>query len=182
MDIYELKFTPLQNEILRLFCIKAGVSLNQRRISKLLKVSPTAVSKAIKSLGKDELLSIKKDKQSNIVSIELNRDSEKVINYKRTENLRLLYESGFYGFIKEMFPGGIIILFGSYSLGEDTIKSDIDIAIIGSKQKDIDLSRYELLLERKILINFYENIKIIDKNLLSNIINGITLTGVIKIW
>ena len=49
MDTYKLKFTRLQNEIFRLFCINAGKILNKREISLILKVSPTAVANSIVS-------------------------------------------------------------------------------------------------------------------------------------
>ena len=45
MDMYKLKWTRLQSEILRLLCIKSGQILNLRGIANCLKVSPTAVAK-----------------------------------------------------------------------------------------------------------------------------------------
>ena len=179
MDTYKLKFTKLQNEIFRLLCIKAGSSLNQRGISKLLKVSPTAVSKSLPMLEKEGLAKIERSKTMNLSSIRFNRDNPKAIALKRTENLRLVYESGLADFLEEKFPGCAVILFGSYSLGEDTEKSDIDIAVIGSKRKEVDLEKFEGLLERSINIQFYEDINKINKNLKSNILNGITLSGAV---
>jgi len=58
-------------------------------------------------------------------------------------------------------------LFGSYSRGDDTEKSDIDIAIIG-KEKRIDLEMYEKLLEKTIFLHFYDSLDKIDKNLIEN--------------
>ena len=175
MDIYKLKFTRLQNEIFRLLCIKTGRKLNQRIIANFLKVSPTAVAKALKGLEKEQLIKIEKSKTMNLNLIELNRDNPKAIAMKRVENLKLIYESGLADFLESKFPGCTIIIFGSYSLGEDIISSDIDLAIIGSKKKDINLTKFEMLLERTILINFFENLRKINKNLRENIINGITL-------
>lgn len=175
--MYKLKFTKLQNEIFGLVCIKVGQGLNQRNIAKLLRVSPTAVAKALKELEKDQLVKVEKSKTMNLNLVELNRDNPKAIALKRINNLKLIYESGLIDFLESKFPGCTIILFGSYSLGEDTIKSDIDLAIIGSKKKDIDLTKFERLLERTILINFFDNLRKINKNLRENIINGITLHG-----
>lgn len=53
--------------------------------------------------------------------------------------------------------GTTVILFGSYSRGDDTINSDIDIAIIGAKERTIKLTKYEKILERKIVINSYDS-------------------------
>jgi len=177
MDIYKLKWTRLQNEIFRLLTIKAGTKLNQRTIANLLKVSPTAVSKAIKNLEKESIIKIDKDKKMNLTLIELNRDSQKVLELKKTENLRIIYESNIVEFLEEKFPGALIILFGSYSYGEDTQDSDIDLAIIGYKSKKLELEKFEKILKKEIRINFYNNLEEINKNLKSNLFNGITLSG-----
>jgi predicted nucleotidyltransferase len=177
MDMYKLKFTRLQNEIFRFLCIKTGKSLNQRAIAKSLKVSPTAISKSLMSLKKYNIIEINKEENINLTNIELNRNNEKVIELKRTENLKMIYESGLSNFLEEKFPGCAIILFGSYSFGEDSIESDIDIAIINGKEKTLELNKFEKLLEREIRINYYKDIKSIHKNLRSNILNGIVLSG-----
>ena len=181
MDIYKLKFTTLQNEIFRLFCIKAGATLNQRQVARLLKVSATAVGKSIKMLEEEGLIKLAKSKTMNLTSIEFNRNNPKAIALKRVENLKLVYESGLADFLEESFPGCAVILFGSYSLGEDIENSDIDIAVIGSKEKRMELKRFDKLLERTIYIHFYENIAKINKHLRSNILNGISLTGAIEL-
>jgi len=72
-------------------------------------------------------------------------------------------------------------LFGSYSRGDDLITSDIDIAIIGRKEKNTDLSEYEKKLERKIILNFYPSFSKIHKNLKENILNGDVLVGGIEL-
>jgi len=177
MDMYKLKFTKLQNEIFRLLCIKAGNSLNQREIAKLLKVSPTAVSKALPLLGKEGVVKIEKMKSMNLKAIELNRDDERAIDFKRVENLKMIYESGIVKLLEDSFLGAAIILFGSYSRGDDVASSDIDIAVIGCKEKEKELDKFEKLFEREIIINFYDNWKEIHKNLRDNILNGIVFSG-----
>lgn len=181
MDMYKLKFTKLQNEMFRLLCIKTGTPINQRGIARLLKVSPTAVAKATKQLKKEGLIKVEKNGIMNLVSIELNRDNPRAVALKRAENLKLVQESGLTEFLEEKFPGTTIILFGSFSTGEDTEKSDIDIAVIGSKGKEINLTRYDKLLERTIFLHFYKDIGRIGKNLKSNIFNGIVLSGAIQL-
>src|SRR3989344_2002139 len=163
VNIYKLKLTNLQQEILRLLFIKAGVSLNQRGIARLLGVSPPAVMKAIPNLEKREFVKVKQDKESKRWSIELNRDNYKIMQFKRVDNLKQIYELGLNDFLEKEFAGAVIILFGSYSLGEDTERSDIDIAVIGRKDKIIELKSYEKFLERKININFYDSLKKIHK-------------------
>ena len=179
--MYKLKLTRLQNEIFRLLCIKAGEQLNQRKIAKFLRVSPTAVSKSIKKLEKENLIRITRQRKMNLLLIDLNRDNESALDQKRIENLKLIYEAGLVNFLEEQFPGTTIILFGSFSRGDDTLSSDIDIAVIEGKEKEIDLEEFEKLLERKIIINFYSSFKKIHKHLKDNILNGILLSGSVDI-
>lgn len=180
MDIYKLKFTRLQMEIFRLFCVKTGSSLNQSQIAKLLKVTPTAVAKALKSLEKEQIVKIAKG-TTNLNIVELNRDSKKTLEFKRAENLKLLYESGLPEYLEEELPGCTIIIFGSYAKGDDTIKSDIDIAVIGVDRSAIKLDQFEKILEKPIRINYYRDFNKINKYLKSNILNGITISGGVEL-
>ena len=181
MDIYKEKFTSLQKEILRFLFTRPEKSFNQRRLAKNIKVSPTAVSKSLELLKKENLITAEKDKDSKRIAIKLNRDNKDIFYLKRVENLKFIYESRLLNFLSEEFPLSTIILFGSYSLGEDISRSDIDIAIIGYKEKRLELENFERLLERKISLHFYSNLKKIETNLKSNILNGITLKGGIKL-
>jgi len=179
--MYKQKFTKLQNEIFRLLCIKAGMSLNQRGIARMLKVSPTAIAKSAPLLEKEELIKIKKSQEMNLISVSFNRDNPKAMGLKRIENLRLISESLLIEFLEEKFPGCSIILFGSYSKGEDTVKSDIDLAIIRSKEKKIDLTKFDKKLERTVFLHFYPSLNEIKKELRESILNGIVLAGGIEL-
>jgi predicted nucleotidyltransferase len=179
MDIYKLNFTKLEIEIFSYLCIRVGEELSQRDIAKMLKVSPTAISNSVKKLKKENLIKIKKTKNINFISF--NRDYKKAIQLKRVENLKFIYSSGLIDFIEENLAGSTIILFGSYSKGEDTIKSDIDIAIIENKKKDIQFEKFEKILFRKININFYDSWKDINKHLRNNILNGVVISGSVNI-
>lgn len=182
VNMYELKLTTLQERIMRLLFIKAGMSLNQRGIARILEVSQPAVKKAVPELEKNELIKVSKDQESGRWSIELNRDSPKVIGLKRADNLKQLYESGFIEFLHNEFPGATIILFGSYADGEDTIDSDIDLAIIETRRNEkINWTKYHKLLERAPIINYYSSFQKIDKHVLNNILDGITLKGAVSI-
>ncbi len=177
VNIYKLKLTSLQNQILRLLFIKTGSVLNQRQIALALNVSQPAIIKAIPLLEKNNLIKLNKDKETKRWSISLNTQNHEVMQLKRVDNLLQVYESNLVDYLEKEYAGATIILFGSYARGEDTINSDIDIAIIGRKEKDTNLNKYEKLLEREININFYESFKKIHKNLKENLANGIVLIG-----
>ncbi len=177
VNMYKPELTNLQQKILRLMFKKAGASLNQRQIALALGVSQPAIKKALPVLKQLDYIKVNKDKETKRFSISLNRDNYKVMQLKRVDNLRQIYESGLADFLEKEFAGGTIILFGSYSRGEDTVNSDIDIAVIGREDKMLNLKEYEKELERVININFYGSFTKIHKNLKENLANGIVLAG-----
>jgi len=89
--------------------------------------------------------------------------------------------SGLSDFLLNNLPGTTIILFGSYSKGEDIFNSDIDIAVVGRKEKILQLDKYEKILNRTIHLLFFDSWKRINKHLRNNILNGIILHGNIEI-
>lgn len=181
MDRYKVKFTSLQGDIFRLLCINTGEQLSQRKIAEILKISPTASATAIRMLEKSGLVKAERSKHANVRLVILNRDNANAIALKRVENLKQIYECGLVNQLSEKLPGAAIILFGSYSRGEDITNSDIDLAIIGAKEKEIELSSFEKILGRKISLQFYESLGSIHKNLRENLINGIVLYGIVEL-
>src|SRR3989344_6970937 len=131
MDINKQKFTNLEREVFSLLCIKAGEKLSQREIAQSLTVSPTAVAKSVQRLKVKNLVKIEKTKTINFISF--NRDEQRALELKRVENIKNMYVSGLSAYLEERLAGSTIILFGSYSKGEDTSTSDIDVAVIGRK-------------------------------------------------
>jgi len=180
VNIYKLKLSILQQRIMRLLFVKSGSSINMNGIAKILEVSQPAVLKAIPFLKKEGLIIAEQDKDSSRWSIGLNRDEKQVIGLKRADNLKQIYESGMTKSLYDLFPGATVILFGSYAQGEDTVNSDIDLAVIGGEKKKID-EKFGKMLEREIVVNYYKNFKGIGASLLGNILNGITLKGAVEL-
>ncbi len=180
MNKYKLKITSsLEQEVFSLLCIRAGEKLSQREIAILLNVSPAAVGNPVKSLAKKNFVKIEKTKSINFISF--NRDEQKNIELKRVENLKQIYLSGLSDYLLNSLPGGTIILFGGYSKGEDIFNSDIDIAIIGRKEKALETAKYEKSLHRKIHFLFFDSWKKINENLKNNLLNGILLYGGVEL-
>ena len=179
MDIYKLNWTQLEQEIFSLLCLRAGEKLSQREIAKILKVSPTTIKEPARKLKEKNLIKIEKTKTINFISF--NRDEEKAINLKRAQNLKNTYTTGLTEHLKNELPGSTIIIFGSYSRGEDTNNSDIDIAVIERKEKKLTLNEYEKKLNRKININYYKTLKEINPELKNNILNGIIINGSVEL-
>lgn len=177
MNNCKKKFTPLQSEIFELLSKYTGRKLSQRQIAGLLKVSPAGVGKALKGLKHF----IKTDKSIlNVHLVELSRDPE-AVRLKHLVNLRILYESKIIEYLEEKAPGCAIVLFGSFARGEDLVNSDVDIAIIGSKRKSLQLESFEKALMRTVNVNFFSSLKILSKEFRESICNGIVLANSIEL-
>jgi len=176
---YKLGFTCLQLEILRLLFIKTGTQLNQHQLATLLDVSQPAIKKALPGLG--DLITITKDQDTKRFAITLNTDNHRALQLKRADNLRQIYDTGLADKLATSYAGATIILFGSYARGDDTTRSDIDLAIIGREPQELNLTTHEQLLERPININHYPNLKQLHKHLRENLCNGIILAGGIEL-
>lgn len=180
VNIYEPELTSLEQELLNYLFLHPEKAFNLHTLSKKLRKSQPGITKAIRKLHEKGYVTLSKDKDSGRWSAALNRESSFVTSMKRAENLRNIYRSGLAERLFEEFPGATILLFGSYSKGEDTSESDVDIAIVGSERKDLDLAAFEEALERDVNINFYTDTKDLDRHFRNNLLNGIVLSGSVE--
>ena len=168
--------STLERRVFRILCIHVGEALSQSAIAELSNATPQGVAKALRTLIQANLATVERDPRLNLNRAALH---ETAVPYKRAENLLQLAESGLIDHLARANPTATIVLFGSYSRGEDTITSDIDIAIIGPS-RDTDLAAFETKLFRTISINRYESFKTIHAQLRENLCNGIVLAGSIR--
>jgi predicted nucleotidyltransferase len=153
-----------------------------RHIAKQLNISPTSASKYLKELEKKEILTSEK-KYGHLI-FRANTESKKYQVLKRNNNILSLYDSGLINFLQKTYNyPEAIILFGSYSKGEDTSRSDIDLLIITPAKKEHKLEKFEKKLGRKIQIFEISKEELIktNANLKNSWINGIVLEGYIEI-
>jgi len=113
-------------------------------------------------------------------------------NYTRkiSFNLAQVYEAYNQGLrkliLEEVGNAKAIIIFGSYRKGDDTEKSDIDIAVEVADNEDVriknvgELSKFGFRKKIKINLHIFSRNKI-DINLFSNIANGIVLEGFLEV-
>ena len=145
-----------------------------RELAREIKISPSNTIKIIDELKKERI--IRKEKKRHSVEITANTDNILFIHTKRMFNLVKIYESEIIEHLVKEYNPKAIILFGSYSRGEDVKRSDIDIAIITDEKKIIGLENFEKRLGRKIHLLPMKYKEITDE-LYSNLINGIVLYG-----
>jgi len=164
--------------VMELFFKHPERKFHLRELERLTHLSMPGVRKIVNKLVKEGLLESKKEK---MVKNYFAKRNEKFVHLKRAYNLHSLYRSGLVEFLKNQYENPeAIILFGSYSKGEDISKSDIDLAVITTKNKELELSLYEKKLAREIRI--YEiTIKKAEKEFLNTITNGIVLEGYLTV-
>ncbi|MBI2660528.1 nucleotidyltransferase domain-containing protein [Candidatus Woesearchaeota archaeon] len=135
---------------------------------------PTIISTTDK-LAREKL--IIKEKGMVITKVMANRGNMNFTIDKRLHNLELIYDSSLISHLSESYNHPkAIILFGSFSRGDDIEKSDIDIAVITSKRLNLDLSRYEKMLKRAVSVHEVSLDKI-SGEFKANLLNGIVLEG-----
>jgi predicted nucleotidyltransferase len=152
-------------------------------ISKKAQIAHTSTKKYIINLRKEGIIKEKLEKKGKRIfpNYTANLDSPDYKLNKKIYNLNKILNCGLVDFLRDKFMPRTIILFGSYSKGEDIENSDIDI-FIESKRKDFDLKIFEKIIKRKIELHFNENFSNYAKELKNNIINGDILYGYLEVF
>lgn len=150
--------------------------ISVREYARIIKISPPTASKNLEQLRKNGLL--KKEEERQYIFYFANKESQLFIDLSRIYWRIKLEKSGLIAFFEQKFLNPIIILFGSLSKGESKEDSDIDIAIFAPSKNDVDLSKFENILKRKIqLFVFKERDEVENKELLNNLLNGYKIKG-----
>lgn len=164
-------------KVLELFFDYPTKSFQLREISRILNLGLPSVANHVKKLEKERF--IKREKGGIYDSFKANK-TEKFKLYKKTNLLLRLSECGLLDFLKEKLMSDAIVLFGSAVQGNDVEESDIDLFIL-SKKKDLHLKPFEEKLNRKINLFCEEKLNKLSKELMNNIINGIVLSGYLRV-
>ncbi len=158
---------------------KPTIGLTVREIARESNITHPTVSKEIRKIQKEGLIEVEERRREKL--IRGNFENEEFVQLKKLYNLlslRPLVEK-----ITLKYPVDVIICFGSYSIGRDTEKSDIDL-YIGYRKIKLE-ERLRLELEKKLLRNiqvFSGNLRKFPRELRENIINGVKVYGWLKLW
>lgn len=170
----------IKSKIREYFFINPDAKMRVRQIEKVLNLPLPSVIRYCKELEKEEILKIVKT--GGVVFYTANRGNENFILEKKLFNIKQLYSSGLVEHLKRELLNPLIIVFGSYSKGEDGENSDIDLYIESSK-KILNMGRFEKTLKRKISVFVHKNIReITNFHLANNILNGVVLNGYIEVF
>ena len=145
-----------------------------RELARETNLNPNTIINITKKLSKKDIIKIKKSK--HLVEVYANIEDQRFINKKRVHNLERIYSSGIIESLVNFYNPKTIVLIGSYSRGEDTEKSDIDLVIISNNKSQIEPDNFEKIFKRSIHI-MPVTYKEISEEFYTNIINGIVLYG-----
>lgn len=176
-----MKRNNIKEKIRKYFFIQPNAKLRVRQIEKELKLPLPSVIRYVNELEKEGIL--KRIKTGNVVFYSGDRASKNFLLEKKIYGLRSIFQSGLIDYLIQQYSNPALILFGSYSKGEDIETSDIDIYIETPSNKKLSIEKYEKALQRKIQLFVHKNIKEIkSKELANNIINGIVINGYLEVF
>ena len=145
-----------------------------RELSRKTGISAPTVLLAVDALKKRGLVAAYKKGNMKIVKAS---GSTEFIRAKRIANIQRAYDSGIIDYLSDLYEKPqAIILFGSFSRGDDIEKSDIDIAILTRSHMEPKLEAFERKLGKHVSIHEIDRKKI-SKEFYSNLANGIVMEG-----
>lgn len=171
----------IKEKIREFFFVNPNAKIRVREIEKKLKLSLPSVIRYCAELKEEGILNT--IKIGSVTFYTADKTNNNFLLEKKLYNIKSLYTSGAVEFLKKELNNPVIILFGSYSKGEDIETSDIDLYIETPSKKEIELTKFENKLNRKIQIFKHKDIsEIRNRNLANNIINGIVLNNYIEVF
>lgn len=166
---------------LQVFFINPTKKFSLKELSEKIGIAHTSIKRELSTLSREKLISIDLEvKGKRKFPLYFANLSEKFLYLKKLYNELELKNSNLVEFLSKKFAPNSIILFGSYSRGEDSEESDIDL-FVESKFEGVDLRKYEKILQRKINLLFKEDINLFKKEILNNLLNGTILYGTIRL-
>ena len=133
-----MKTYNIKEKIKEHFFMNPTAKLRVRQIEREIKLPLPSVIRYCKELEKEEIL--KKETISGVSTYSADRASKKFLIEKRLFNIKSIFESGLLDYMVKEYFNPVIVLFGSYSKGEDTEESDIDLYVETTKKQVFNVS------------------------------------------
>jgi predicted nucleotidyltransferase len=176
-----MKINSIKDRIKEHFFVNPNSQLRVREIERNLKIPLPSVIRYCKELEEEGILAILKF--GKVVFYTADKSNAHFLLEKKLYNLKSLYASGLIDFLKLELSNPSIIVFGSYSKGEDAENSDIDLYVETPSKKEVNFVEFEKKLKRKIQLFKHKSITDIkNKSLVNNILNGVIINGFIEVF
>lgn len=178
--------SKILDRIRNLFLEDSYREYNLREVARLAKLNPMTASKYLDMLVKNGI--VKKNPERNYILFSADTESVSFRDMKKYYNVKKIRSSGLVDFLeKELSYPEVIILFGSFMKSENNAKSDVDIFVLSESKKKLDLSKLESKLGAEIQLFMhsrkeFEAMKRDNKELLNNILNGMSLSGFLEVF
>ena len=156
-----------------------------RELSRISKISTTGVKSVLLELLDENIIAVTKEKRYEYYEANRNNLTYKIA--KKFFNVKTIYETGLVDYLEsELNHPEAIFLFGSSARGEDAEMSDIDIFVLASVKKELDLRLFRKKLKRDVNLmvmskDEFKRAKEKSPELINNVINGIGLSGFLEV-
>jgi predicted nucleotidyltransferase len=170
-----------KNKLLEYFFEEPEREFHVRELAKLLKKSPTTISNHLNQLKMEKILT--SERRLNHLLFKANSTSHQFKDSKLFYNIKKIRESGILVYLDEQLNNPqAIVLFGSFAKSENIKRSDIDLFIVTTVKKEMNLKEFEKKLGHEIQLFLHSNeeiekMKQKKEPLLNSIINGFVLEG-----
>jgi hypothetical protein len=160
--------------LLETLCIFPTREFTVSGLSRETDLSKGFISNKISKFEEENLINIEMRGNQKVISF--NRGNKTALKVKQLINLDSLYSSEVIDDLVELYSyPEAIVLFGSFSKGEDTEDSDIDIAVITSETHDYE----EMVMNRPVSVTEFRDE--IPGNMLETLANGVTIYGHLEV-
>ena len=122
-----------------------------RQIAKLANVSSSTAKRFLDFYSENTLLV--KSRRANLVLFKANLENHG-FRYMKLSYFMMTVQP-LIASLKKTHPTSSIVLYGSCARGEDDPESDIDLLVIGRKTEQVDVSKFEKSVGRKITCLIY---------------------------
>ena len=158
-------------KILELFFEYPDEKFTVRDISKRTKIPSSSVQRYITQLRK-----------LNIIDEENKTQKTPYVKFLKTFfMIDKMHKTGLIEYLEKKLISEVIILFGSVRKGEYDKESDIDLFIATTTKTDIHLKEFREKLGHEIQLFIEKDINKLQPHLFNNVLNGIKLSGYVKV-
>ena len=174
------------DRLLNVFIEEPNKEYHIRELARFIKLSATTVSKYLEKYRKEGILTSKRERGH--ILFKANIENKNYKDIKLYCNIEKIRKSGLIEhLINELNRPESIILFGSFRKADNTPSSDIDLFILTPIKREINTDKFKKRLKHNIQLFMYskkefELLKRNNKELLNNILKGISLEGFLEVF